>query len=107
MTARVTISLPNDLLARLDAIAESESLTRSDVVREAAGAYITAHASGQEAARRLCAVEDGIAWLKEIAAQPSLDPRPGLEILRELRGEAGEGEPHGKTGGSVVGGEDR
>ena len=106
MTARVTISLPDELLASLDAIAQSESLTRSDVVREAAGAYITAHAGGQEAARRRCAVEDGIAWLKEIEAQPSLDPRPSLEILREIRGEAGEGRPGGKTGGVVAGGQD-
>jgi len=106
MTARVTISLPNDLLASLDAIAESESLTRSDVVREAAGAYITAHAGGLEATRRQRAVEDGIAWLKEIAAQPSLDSRPSLQILREIRGETDEGGAVRKTGGSVAGGED-
>ena len=88
MTARVTISLPDDLLAQLDVIAASESLTRSDVVREAAGVYITAHADGLEAARRLRAVEDGITWLREIAAQPSLDPRPSLEILHEVRDDA-------------------
>ena len=107
MTARVTISLPDDLLARLDAIAESESLTRSDVVREAAGAYVTAHAGGLEAARRLRAVEDGIEWLREVAAQPSLDPRPSLEILREVRGEAGEVDSGADTGGSAAGGEGR
>lgn len=107
MTARVTISLPDDLLARLDAIAESESLTRSDVVREAAGAYVTAHAGGLEAARRLRAVEDGIEWLREVAAQPSLDPRPSLEILREVRGEAGGVDSGEDTGGSAAGGESR
>lgn len=89
MTARVTISLPEALLGQLDAIAASESLTRSDVVREAAGAYVTAHKGGKEAAKRMQAVEDGIAWLREVAAQPSADPRPSLEILREVRGEAG------------------
>jgi predicted transcriptional regulator len=89
MTARVTISLPEELLGQLDAIADAESLTRSDVVREAAGAYVTAHASGLQAARRQRAVDDGIAWLREIAAKPALDPRPTLEILREVRGEAG------------------
>jgi len=107
MTARVTISLPDDLLARLDAIAENESLTRSHVVREAAGAYITAHADGLEATHRLRAVEDGVAWLREIAAQPSLDSRPSLEILREVRGEAGGGESGGETASTVAGGEDR
>lgn len=105
MTARVTISLPEELLARLDAIAESESLTRSDVVREAAGAYITAHAGGIEAARRLRAVEDGIEWLREVAKQPSLDPRPSLEILREVRGEAMAAESSGDAGDAAAGGE--
>ena len=93
MTARVTISLPDELLAQLDGIAESESLTRSDVVREAAGQYLASRSSGTEATRRLEAVEDGIAWLKQVAEGPTPDPRPTLEILRELRREAGKGGP--------------
>jgi len=91
MTARVTISLPDDLLARLDGIAASESLTRSDVVREAAGQYLASRSSGTEARRRLEAVEDGIAWLKQVAGGPSADSRPSLDILRELRRDAGNG----------------
>ena len=90
MTARVTISLPDDLLAQLDAIARDESLTRSDVVREAAGSYLASRASGSEAAQRLQAVEEGIAWLKQIAAEPTDDSKPSLELLREVRGEAGD-----------------
>lgn len=89
MTARVTISLPDDLLARLDDIAASESLTRSDVVREAAGQYLASRSSGTEATRRLEAVEDGIAWLKQVAEGPSADSRPSLDILREIRRDAG------------------
>jgi predicted transcriptional regulator len=91
MTARVTISLPEDLLAQLDSIAASESLTRSDVVREAAGAYLTARASGSEATARRQAVEDGIAWLREVVARPADDTRPSLELLREVRGESESG----------------
>jgi predicted transcriptional regulator len=93
MTARVTISLPDDLLARLDAVADTESLTRSDVVREAAGHYLASRASGTEAARRLQAVEDGIAWLRQVAEQPSADSRPSLEILREIRGDSAGDRP--------------
>ena len=89
MTARVTISLPDDLLAQLDAIARDESLTRSDVVREAAGAYLASRASGSEAAQRLQAVEEGVTWLKQIAAQSADDSKPSLDVLREVRGEAG------------------
>ena len=89
MTARVTISLPDDLLAQLDSVAESELLTRSDVVREAAASYLTARAMGSEASLRLQAVEDGIAWLRRVAEEPSGDARPGLELLRELRADAG------------------
>jgi len=85
MTARVTISLPDDLLAQLDAVAESESLTRSDVVREAAGSYLSARAGNTEATRRLQAVEDGVAWLVQVAERPSADPRPSLDILRDIR----------------------
>ena len=89
MTARVTISLPDDLLAQLDAIARDESLTRSDVVREAAGTYLASRASGSEAAQRLQAVEEGVTWLKQIAAQSADDSKPSLDVLREVRGEAG------------------
>ena len=93
MTARVTISLPDDLLAQLDDIAASESLTRSDVVREAAGQYLALRSSGTEATRRLEAVEDGIAWLRQVAEKPIADSRPSLEILREVRGDAGSDGP--------------
>lgn len=88
MAARVTISLPEELLARLDAVAESESLTRSDVVREAAGQYLTARAHGSEAAARKHAVEDGIAWLRDAAGRSAAADTPSLELLREVRGES-------------------
>jgi predicted transcriptional regulator len=92
MTARVTISLPDDLLAQLDQIASSESLTRSDVVREAAGHYLASRTSGAEDARRRAAVEDGIEWLHQMAELPAADARPSLEILHELRRDSGGGE---------------
>ena len=94
MTARVTISLPDDLLAQLDQIASSESLTRSDVVREAAGHYLASRTSGAEDLRRRAAVEDGIEWLRQVATLPALDSRPSLEILREIRRDSGGGEPY-------------
>jgi hypothetical protein len=88
MAARVTISLPEALLAQLDAVAESESLTRSDVVREAAGEYLIARVRGTEAEARRSAVEDGIAWLRDAAARSTAPDTPSLELLREVRGES-------------------
>lgn len=88
MTARVTISLPDDLLAQLDMIASCESLTRSDVVREAASQYLAVRATDTEAAQRLQSVEEGIAWLRLVAEKPSADATPSLEILHAVRGEA-------------------
>jgi len=38
---------------------------------------------------RFHAVEDGIAWLRQVAEEPSADSRPSLEILREVRTDAG------------------
>lgn len=93
MTARVTISLPDDLLAQLDGIAASESLTRSDVVREAAGQYLATRSSDTEATRRLQAVEDGIAWLRQVAEKPTADSRSSLEILHEVRRNVGSEGP--------------
>jgi Arc/MetJ-type ribon-helix-helix transcriptional regulator len=86
VAARVTISLPEELLAQLDAVAESESVTRSDVVREAAGAYLTARARGTEAEARKSAVEDGIAWLRGAAVRSTAEDTPSLDLLREVRG---------------------
>lgn len=104
MTARVTISLPDDLLSQLDAIAESESLTRSDVVREAAGNYLASRASGSEAAARLQAVEDGIAWLRQVANEPTADSRPSLDVLREVRGDSsGTGRSSGASASTGAG----
>ena len=104
MTARVTISLPDDLLAQLDLIAERESLTRSDVVREAAGQYLATRASGTEAALRLQAVEEGIAWLRQVADKPVIDEHPSLEILHEIRRDSA-GNAHRPTDAGSGGGE--
>jgi predicted transcriptional regulator len=87
MVARVTVTLPDALLARLDAIAGDESVTRSDVVREAAAGYVTSYESGLVAREREASVASGLSWLEEIAHREPADPRPTLEILRELRAE--------------------
>lgn len=89
MTKRVTVTLPDDVLAMLDAIAGDEGVSRSDVVREASTQYVIGRASGSFASRRLAAVEDGITWLEEVAARHP-DAPSSLETLRELRESDGD-----------------
>jgi predicted transcriptional regulator len=86
MTARFTISLPDEDLVRIDAFAEERGVTRSELVREATGRYI-AQTGGEEAAsRRRSAGERLLADLAVLRTTPSADERDTLDILREMRG---------------------
>jgi predicted transcriptional regulator len=89
MVTRVTVTLPDAVLERLDAVASEEDMSRSEVVREAAVGYLTARESGAESRARASAVADGLAWLEGVVLRPSADPRPSLEILREARDQGG------------------
>lgn len=93
MVARVTVSLPEDLLSRVDDIADERGETRSDVVREAAATYVSRYEQGIADREREAAVAEGVEWLRGIAAQTPVDARPSLEILRELREGPAEGAP--------------
>ena len=86
MRAKVTISLPEEMLVRLDAEADALGVSRSELVQEAAAEYLGQTREQREArARReriLAAVED----MRTMADRhPLLDTRPSLEILREIR----------------------
>lgn len=91
--ARVTISMPDELLLSLDAAARDDGVSRSDIVREAASLYMAERSVGARARRRQAAVDEGIAWLESVAAKPSVDARLGVEILREVRGDEILGSP--------------
>ncbi len=86
MYARVTISLPEELLERLDADAGAAGSSRSELVQESIAAYLgkSAEQRADEARRRtmLDALE-GMRTMQDRYA--ILDDRPTLEILREIR----------------------
>ena len=86
MTAKVTISLPDELLDRLDAEARELGVPRSELVQESLATYLTKSAEEREAdarrARMLAALE-GMRTFAE--GRPVFDDRPSLEILREIR----------------------
>jgi predicted transcriptional regulator len=83
--AKITISLPEDVLAAVDAEAEASGESRSFILREASVSYLAARreatAARERGRRATAALED----MKRIAALPKRDARPSLEILRELR----------------------
>jgi len=86
MTARVTISLPDDLLARLDAEAAEAGVSRSELVQESLASYLGK--SGRERAdearrRRMLEAIEGMRNFH--VGREILDDRPSLEILREIR----------------------
>lgn len=86
MVAKVTISLPEELLEKLDAEADALGRSRSFVAQEAMASYL-----GKTAEQR---VEDErrarLAWAIEAmrtfeVGRVIRDDRPSLEILREVR----------------------
>lgn len=96
MRARVskfTISMPEDLLAEIDADAEARGETRSGIIREASVEYLVRRHEDSAAAERRRAVGEALQMMKDLASVPLLDDRPSLEILRELRETDGLGTP--------------
>ena len=89
MAARVTVTLPEPMLDRLDSIAAAEGLTRSDVVREAASSYLSQRDRQSALSARSDAVEEGIAWLEETARQAPASATSSLDLLHEIREAAG------------------
>lgn len=86
MTARVTISLPDDLLERLDHEADAAGVPRSELVQESIAAYLgkSAEERADEARRRR--MLDAIEGMRTFEiGRHVVDDRPSLEILREVR----------------------
>jgi predicted transcriptional regulator len=86
MTAKVTISLPDDLFERLDAEAGMLGVSRSELVQESLSAYLgkTQEERVDEARRvRMLEALEGMRTMHE--RYEVRDDRPTLEILREVR----------------------
>jgi predicted transcriptional regulator len=86
MVAKVTISLPEELLAKLDAEAVNAGASRSWVAQEAMAGYLAQSAEQREAAARLAKADELIERLIHFEdGRVIRDNRPSLEILREVR----------------------
>lgn len=93
MTERVTITLPDDLVAEIDTLAEAAGRSRSSVIREASASWVAGAATKAADARRRDAVSDALAFLDELEELPVQDDRAMGEILREIRGPLGGSAP--------------
>lgn len=86
VTARVTISLSDDLLSRLDAEADALGVPRSELVQESLATYLgktsQERASEAKRARMLEAIEEMRTF--HIGREVH-DDRSALQILREVR----------------------
>lgn len=89
--AKITISLPVDLLGDIDGIAAESGDSRSFVIREAAVSYLASKRAADEAAARRRGVEAALALMASVRAQPVLDDRSTGELLREIRDGEGRG----------------
>lgn len=86
MTAKVTISLPDALLERLDLEARELGVPRSELVQESLASYLgkTADERAEEARRaRMLEAIEGMRTMH--IGRTICDDRPSLEILREVR----------------------
>ncbi len=86
MTAKITISLPDDLFARLDAEAAESGVSRSELVQESLATYLdkTREERVDEARRaRMLEALEGMRTFH--IGREVRDDRPSLEILREVR----------------------
>lgn len=86
MVARVTISLPEELLARLDAEAAVAGTSRSWLAQEAMTSYLGKTAEQRMEDERRASIAEAIEGMRHFEdGRVIRDDRPSLEILREVR----------------------
>lgn len=90
MTAKVTISLSDDLLARLDAEAAALGATRSALLQEAAASFLVRPPKDREDDARRRRVLGAIESIRAMAARnPRLVARPRGQAPIDVRGLGG------------------
>jgi predicted transcriptional regulator len=85
---KFSISLPADLAAELEALAEQDGVSRSAVIQEASARYVADRNSSKEDQLRRVSVDAALAGFDEIATAWGADPRKGIDYLAELRSDA-------------------
>jgi len=82
---KFSISLPEELAASLNDIADAEGLTRSGLIRELASEYVTRRESAERERERRARVDAAIAGFEAIAEEWGRDERTAAQVLAEMR----------------------
>jgi metal-responsive CopG/Arc/MetJ family transcriptional regulator len=86
MTSKVTISLPDELLERLDAEATDLGIARSELVRESLATYLGRTREERIDDARRARMLEALEGMRNFHVGREIrDDRPSLEILREVR----------------------
>lgn len=88
---KITVSLPADLVNEIDRLSETDGVSRSSIVREAAALWVSRREEAAAAARRREAVRSLFELLDSLESVPPLDDTPPLDMLRKARGPLGGG----------------
>lgn len=86
MVAKVTISLPDELLERLDLEAATQGVPRSELVQESVASYLGKPSHERELEARRARVLEAVDGMRTFHDRyPVIDERTSLDILREVR----------------------
>ena len=81
--ARVNIMFPDDLLSQIDAVARTDGMNRSQLLRTAVQAYFAARQQQREQFQRRADIEQALALQDALRRRTA--PWDSLEFLRRLR----------------------
>lgn len=84
---KFSISLPSELVSELDDLAAAEGLTRSALVREAVGRYVTDHQAMTYEEVRSRRIGRAIEGMKKLQRLPWPEDKTATDLIRELREE--------------------
>lgn len=85
MIAKITISLPEELVSQIDGLAAERGASRSLIIREAATDLVAAADEQKRLRERRAGVDRALEALEALRAVPGRTGRSGTSILREIR----------------------
>lgn len=85
MVAKITISLPEELVSEIDSLAAERGASRSLIIREAASELVTAARREKRRQERQAGVDRALGALAALRSAPGRTGRSGTSILRDIR----------------------
>jgi len=85
---KFSISLPEELVADVDELAQLDGLTRSAIIREATTDYVSKRKHATFESERRARIDEALEGFRQISGDWGSDERTTTELLREIRGES-------------------